>query len=198
MINLLSPDDKHQLSAARQNVILLRYNIIALVSILTIAIIYGGSFFITMRSKSVAEEQLKADNTRTMSYADVRSKIQQFSKNLTTAKTILSSEIIYSELITDIAKTLPSGTVLTNLTIQPDSFGKAMSLSAAAKNYGKALELKTVLENSPLFSNVSLESVGSVGADAPSSAGYPINVILKTTFATAEEIQALKKEEATP
>ena len=194
MINLLSSNDKHQLQAARRNVMLLRYNIIILITLLVIGGVYGGGFFITMRGKMIAETQLNEDQARTASYTTVRTTIEQFSKNLTTAKTILSNEVVYSTLITDVAKSLPPGAVLSELTLGPDSFGKEITLGAATTNYGKSLELKSSLEKSALFSDVSLESVARTGTDQAGSTQYPIAVVIKATFATEAEIKALREK----
>jgi Tfp pilus assembly protein PilN len=192
MINLLSPNDKKQLRAARRNVVLLRYNIVALLTILAISFVYAGGFFITMRSNMTADEQLNEDTARTRNYAEVQKTSQEFAKNLTVAKTILTNEITYSTLITNIAKTLPSGTVLDNLTLNPTMFGKEISLGASTKTYSKALELKASLEKSALFSNVSIESVNSSTGAEGEQTKYPIAVILKATFATEAQIKALK------
>ncbi|EDK72237.1 Fimbrial assembly family protein [candidate division TM7 genomosp. GTL1] len=194
MINLLSPADKRQLVAARHNVVLLRYNFIALFTIFVVGLIYVGAFFVTTRDRIAAQEQLNEDNTRTISYQNVRTEIQEFSKNLSTAKAILSNEVVYSTLITDIAKSLPNGTVLTSLTLTPGSFGKQMSLSAAAKNYTRALELKSSLEKSDLFSDVSIESIGNAGPDNTSTTGYGLTVTLKATLETEAQIKAARED----
>lgn len=199
MINLLSPHDKRELRAARRNVVLTRYNVVIGFTLIIISCIYGGGFFLTTQQKSSAEQQLSQDNARTVTYATVKNEMEQFTKNLSTAKAILANDISYSSLIIDIAKTLPSGTVLTSLSLTPDSFGKQVTLSASAASYSRALALKEALENSDLFSNVAIASVGETAAEGSSNKAYPISVSLNTTLISEAALKAKRTQlETTP
>jgi len=180
MINLLSPDDKLQLRAARSNVLLLRYTILIIVTIVAVGLVFGSGFFITMQERTAAEQQQQNDSAKTAGYSTVRKNAEAFAQNLTTAKKIISQEIIYSKLLTDIAKTLPRGSVLADLSLNPDSLGKSVPLSARTKNYDGALRLKNTLEESALFADVSIVSINRDEARKD----YPVSVNLNVTITT--------------
>src|SRR5690606_25576211 len=128
MINLLSPDDKRQLHAARMNVLLRRYTILIAFTLLAVAGIFGAGLFIAFRERLVAEQDLHADQQQTMQYQEVREEAEGFERNLNIADRILADEITYSTLLTDIAKALPQNAVLSNLTLNPDVLGNPTTL----------------------------------------------------------------------
>ncbi|HEX6258115.1 MAG TPA: hypothetical protein VFZ48_01390, partial [Candidatus Saccharimonadales bacterium] len=178
MINLLSPNDKKQLRAARSNVLLLRYNILVVITILAVGGVFGGGFFITMQERANAEARLAEDAQRTASYSSTRKQAEDFAKNLTTAKTILSQEISYSQLIIDIAKTLPKGSVLTDLNLNAESFSKPLTVGARTKSYDGAVQLKNTLEQSDLFNDVSIINI--IRDDGRRD--YPVTVTLNASL----------------
>lgn len=159
MINLLPVDAQNMNRAAHLNLMLRTY-IITLLAVLVVVLgIFGFGFYLTIHDRSVAEQQLQANQQETASYQKVRNEAKTFADNLKIAKTILSQETLYSDLIVQIAQTLPSSAVLSSLTLDGTSTQKPALLSARVKTKSDALTLKNTLEASPLFEDVSLVSV---------------------------------------
>ena len=175
MINLLGPEDKKQLRAARSNVVLLRYYFLAFLLIAGSGAILGFGFYIAEMQKNSAQASLVQAEDDTQDYEKVKRQSEEFSKNLSVAKQILAAEVVYSKMITDIASTIPPGTILTSLSLTPETINKKMELSFKTKNYNEGIQLKTTLENSDLFSDVSITSITSKDESTGDST-YPTNV----------------------
>lgn len=159
MINLISPEQKRTIRAARINVMLVHYAI-ALVSLgLLIGLIYGLGFWIVGQEKTAVDAKLLSQSEQSKAYAAVEREADSFRDNLKVAKAILGKEISYSDFLITLASDLPGGAVITNLSLGGTTVTKAgMTLDARTSSYAKALELKSNLEDSVLFEDVSITS----------------------------------------
>lgn len=124
MINLLGSEDKKQLRAARANVTLVRYYFLAFLLIVGSGLILAFGFYVAAQQQSTAEASLLKAEDDTQDYAKVKSQSESFSNNLKVAKQILTTEVVYSKMITDIANTIPPDTILTSLSLTPDTISK--------------------------------------------------------------------------
>ncbi len=180
MINLLGPEDKKQLRAARVNTILLRYYFLAILVIAGAGGILAGGFYIADQNKNSSKVELSQAENDTADYTTVRQQAETFSNNLKMAKQILATEVVYSKMITDIANTIPAGTILTSLSLTPETISKKMELSFKTKSYDQGIQLKTSLENSDLFSDVSITNITSKGQEG--GGAYPTDVNISAKF----------------
>lgn len=180
MINLLSPDDKKLLRAARTNTILLRYYLLAVLVIAGASVVLAGGFYIADQNKNNFQVELSRAESDTADYAKVRQQSEEFANNLKIAKQILATEVVYSKMITDIANTIPAGTILTSLTLTPETISKKMELSFKTKSYDQGIALKSTLEDSDLFSDVSITNITSKGEEG--SGAYPTDVNISAKF----------------
>ncbi len=178
MINLLPPDEKHQLRAARANTLLIRYNILLLVSIAFLGLAVAIVYFYLFTTKTNAEQAIAQNTTKVSDYSAIEAQTSQFRSNLAVAKQILDREVAYTKVILEIARLLPSGVILTTLNLDSATFGTETTLAAQAKDYASALALKDSFQKSPLFSNVHFQNIT---ADS-SSALYPVSVNLVVTI----------------
>ncbi len=177
MINLLPPEMKSQISAARTNRLLLRYNFLLLLAIGFLLAAIALVYIYLASTKSSAAATITYNQSKASDYASVQSDANNFRQNLASAKQILDSDITYTKVIVEIANLLPSGVVLDNLSLDSTSFGTPTTLSAKVTDYQTALTLKNSLQNSKVFSNVSIQSIAS-GSDTQ----YPLSVMLLVTI----------------
>lgn len=177
MINLLPPEEKRQLRAARTNTLLLRYNIFLVSAVAFLGLAIGITYVYLSTTKANSESIISENKAKVASFAEVQSQADIFKANLTTAKQILDNEVIYTKVMLAIAALMPSGTVLDKLNLDSQTFGTPTTLTAGATNYDNALKLKDAFQASPLFSDVHFESIGS-GGQPP----YPLTVNLKVTI----------------
>lgn len=177
MINLLPPDNKRQLRAARTNTLLLRYNFLLLGALVFILIALGVVYFYLNTSRAVAEQTIKDNDAKVANYASVKQQADNFRTSLSTAKQILDQNVAYTKVILKIAHLLPPGVVMDKLSLDSKTFGTPTTISANAKDYDAALALKDSLQSSSLFSNVYFASISGGGGGS-----YPIKVTLNVTI----------------
>jgi Tfp pilus assembly protein PilN len=162
MINLLSPESKRSIRAARLNVILRTYFILTLFVVAGMGGIYGVGFYLVANEKVLAEKDKSAGELQLAQYANATKQAETYKANLGVVKQILSNEIVYSEFLTSTAAALPSNTILSNLTlssqVKPGTKPGATNLEARAKSYDDVLRLKEYLDKSGIFTNVSIVS----------------------------------------
>ncbi len=180
MINLLPPEDKRQLQAARTNTLLIRYNIALIVSVAFLGMAMGVVYVYLGNTKASSEQIINENTAKASGYSAVASQAELFRSNLSIAKQILGNEVTYSKVILSIASLLPAGTTLDKLALDSGTFGTPTTLSAQAKSYESALELKNSFQKSSLFSDVHFQSITS---NTGTGAGvYPYTVNLDVTI----------------
>lgn len=177
MINLLPPDAKAQLRAARANRLLLRYNFLLLGAFVFLIASLGVVYMYLTSTSANADATIAYNRAKVSDYAAVQSQANTFRQNLATAKQILSSDTAYTKVILEIAQVLPKGVVLDTLSLDAQTFGKPTTLTAKVKDYPTALTLKSSLQNSSVFSDVSIQSIAGGG-----DGDYPLSVILNVTI----------------
>lgn len=177
MINLIPPETKRQLQAARSNTLLLRYNIFLLISLGFLLVASGIVYVYLGDAKASSTQAIQENNTKVSSYAPVEQQAKQFRASLSTAKQILDQEVDYTKVILKVSQLLPQGVVLDSLALDSKTFGTPTTIAAKAKNYDATLALKKSFESSPLFSNVYFASIAGTG-----DSSYPVKVSLNITI----------------
>lgn len=177
MINLLPPEEKRQLRAARSNTLLLRYNFLLLGALAFLLLATGVVYFYLSSVKATAEQTVAENKSKVGGYASVQQQADSFRSSLMTAKQILGDSVSYTKVILAISQLLPPGVVTDNLSLDAKTFGTPTTFTAKAKSYDAALALKDSLEKSPLFSDVHFASISGGGESS-----YPINVTLNLTI----------------
>ena len=81
MINLLPPEEKRQLRAARTNTLLARYNIILLVAVVFLGLAIGVVYLYLTNTKASADQTVRENTSQTSQYAGVLTEAQQFRSN---------------------------------------------------------------------------------------------------------------------
>src|SRR5262245_29854599 len=115
MINLLSPEQKRDIRAARTNVMLVHYSTMLLLLGMLVGAVYAAGFWLVNNDEKAVNEKLATQSDRTKVYAQAEKQADTFRSDLAIAKSILSKETSYSTFLITLAKDIPSGTVLTNL-----------------------------------------------------------------------------------
>ncbi len=179
MINLLPPEEKRELAASRTNTLLLRYSVLTLgVVILLVLEVIGMNLVVDLGS---AQNQaiIQENERQTASYSDIKKEADQFTSDLKIAKTILSKQFSYTTLMFTVANSLPEGSVLESLSIDPSSFGTKTSLIVRTDSAQKAISVKTALQEAkvnktvPLFTSVSFQSVTDTREEDSPPPKYP-------------------------
>lgn len=183
MINLIGPDRKKQILAARRNSIWVRYTFLLLSVLATISIILGGTAFYFYGQKLSQDATNKANQEKlfTAEYKKNSQVVTDFRKKLNTAKTIFDAETYNSLILLDVSKTMPAGTVLNDIKFDSSTFQGQQTLIFQTKSIEGALALKSAFEkNPPLSSEVHFSVVERIPSDSGTEFDrkYPIRITM--------------------
>lgn len=185
MINLLPPDDKKQLAAARTNTLLARYSVLLSIIVVFLALEVVGMYLVVDASTAQNESIIAENEQKTAAYASTKQQAAVFSSNLATAKYILGKQAPYTRLIFALSTSLPEGSVLDTMALDPTTFGTPTTLTVKTQSYNKAVEVKAALQNAkingktPLFTSVSFQSLS---ASEELTSQYRFTAILNVTY----------------
>ncbi len=182
MINLLPPETKKSYRFARRNVTLRRW----LIALLVVLIGLGGLAtygLLTFHQSNdnyskqaiSLEAQLQKDKL-----SQTKQQVEDISNSLKLAVKVLGNEVLFSKLIQQIGAVMPSGSVLTGLTI--DQVGGGLDLEANTTNYTTATQVQVNLADptNKIFSKVDINSITCNSNQG--TVGYPCTVGVRALF----------------
>jgi Tfp pilus assembly protein PilN len=179
MINLMPPDVKKELRAARMNVALLHYITVIFISTVFLALVLWGAFILLGQIQDSSKRLIEANDTKAEVYSQTKQQVDSLSAGLAEAKGILDQEILYSNVLVNIAQQMPAGTIIDKITLDETSFrGTPLTLKVYAKTSGDAVALRDRFQSSAFFSDVNFQSV----SDASGVNGYPVSATLTVTL----------------
>lgn len=190
MINLLPPRSKSQIVFARRNAALKNWLIASCVGVLGIVGVIGaGHVFI---SRSTASWQEQVDQTKQQLGAQkleqTQKRVTDISDSVKLAIQVLSREILFSKLLSQVGGAMPSGTSLQSLTINSPQGG--IDLIAVATDYQTATQVQINLSdpNNKIFDKADIVSV-SCQNDPKNTSIYPCSVSIRALFAKDNAFQ---------
>jgi len=182
MINLLPPELKSSYRYAHRNVSLLRWTVVCVLSLVGIAAISTfGLIYIQQTSRSYDSQVSAAQTTlRDQHLSATQAQVKDISSSLQLAVQVLSKEVLFSKLLTQIATITPTRVVLTDLSITQAQ--TSMDVTALAADYKSATQLQVNLSDpaNKLFTRADIVSI-SCATTVPSA--YPCDVTIRALFA---------------
>lgn len=190
MINLLPPEKRRELHAARQNNLLVRYVFATLITLILVVLIHVGTFALLKSTEISGKNASRENQDKVAAHKKTERVAKEYAANLATAKQIFSKRVPYTDAVINLAAQLPEGIVLDTISLDEGVVGKKDILSARAKSYESALALKDMFNASTIAKDVSIISIGredaSSGESATdaigSNADYPFSVTMNITF----------------
>lgn len=178
MINLLPPDVKKQLRAANINLALVRYIFFLVAGIIFLLFATGVSYML-LNNIHDNEEASNAQNNNSSAYNEEKQKLDTMINDMTAAKTILSSQVSYSKIISDLGLATPKGVVIDSLNLDTANIASAITLKAHAKSEGEVASLRTQLSTSPIVLRSDVQTTAELH---PNNTTYPISVSISLTL----------------
>lgn len=178
MINLLPDESKKELKAARANVSLVNYLIFLFLGVVFLTLISAGVYIVLVNTKTDAENVITSTQSKNASFDTIEQQGAALRSGLSTAKSILNEEVVYTKIITGIANLIPPGVVLDSLNLNPNTIGAPTTMQFFAKTTNDALRLKDNFQSSPMFTNVSFQSLSS----STNAGDYPVTATLALTI----------------
>lgn len=181
MINLLPSDYGASLRYSRLNVILRRWLVAALLACGGLVLILAVSWmYITRQNKNLTKnidsvnQQLRAEDL-----AGTQKKAKDITSNIKIINQVLSREIRFSGLITQIGSAMPPGTVLSGLTLSKVDGG--LDLSASARDHTSAAQIAVNLSDpkNKIFDKV---DIVNINCSSTSGSTYPCSATFRALF----------------
>lgn len=182
MINLLPTDTKNRVAFARRNTVMRSWVIATLIGVAGIILVLAaGVWFINRSSASVQwqvnqnKEQLKAQKLD-----ETQKRVAEISDSVKLASQVLSKQVLFSKLLTQVAAAMPAGASLQSLSINSTQGG--IDLTAVATNYESATQVQVNLADpdNKLFDKADIVTVLCQTADKPTA--YPCQVTIRALF----------------
>lgn len=198
MINLLPPDVKSNYRYALLNVKLRRWLLLFLAAFIGLGILatYG---LLTIQSATnrytkqiaVTEDLFKEEN-----YTGTQQQVQDISNSLKLSVKVLSQEVLFSQLLKQIATATPANVNLTGLTINQAQPG--IDITAEATNYNAATQLQANLsdKSNKIFSKADIVSVACT--TNPTNPRYPCKINIRALFASNSPYLFINSKGTTP
>lgn len=184
MINLLPPDYKSQITFARLNSVLKNWAIASFIGVVGILIVLAaGHLFMSQSTKSWqkqvsdSQEQLKAQKLE-----DTQKRVTDISESVKLAGQVLSKQVLFSKLLTQVGAAMPNGTSLQTLSINAPTGG--IDLSAVATNYQTATQVQINLSDpaNKIFEKADIISA-TCQDNTVTKTEYPCQVTIRALFA---------------
>lgn len=181
MINLLPPDLKATYRYAQRNVVLVRWVVAFGFSLAVFAALStAGLIYLHQADQSyLADIAAKQSNLKAQDQIAIQGQVKDISDSLKLAVQVLSKEVLFSKLLTQLATVIPSNTVLTDLSI--DESQTALDISAQTANYNAATQLLVNITDptNKIFSQADIVNINCGSTDPQ----YPCTVTIRALLA---------------
>ena len=183
MINLLPPKVKEDISYARRNKKLFSWALAMVASIVGILIIVGfGQLYLTQSVKTY-ERQISEgqERLRIQKIDETQKRVSEISGNIKLVVQVLSREILFSKVLRQVGAAIPSGAILTELTILKVEGG--IDLTFEAKDYQTGSQILLNLQDpaNKIFEKADIEEI-RCSAEIPDGQTYPCQVSIRALF----------------
>lgn len=184
MINLLPPDVKQQIAYARRNTSLRNWLLALLGAVVCICAVVGAGQLYLRHSidnytsqLATGQQQLKDQHLE-----ETQQEIEAVSSNLKLVTQVLSRAVLFSKLLSQVGSAIPSGSVLTNLSISNKVQG-GIDLSFSSTDYqtGTQIQLNLADPNNKIFEKADLINIQCTKPATPTK--YPCTIQIRALFA---------------
>ncbi|HEY9712614.1 MAG TPA: hypothetical protein V6C72_04045 [Chroococcales cyanobacterium] len=199
MINLLPPQLKNEYLYAQRNSHMVKWVVACLLAIVGLGAIGTGGYLYLHNSVETYTTQV-SDMQALLTQqhlSQTEKQVQDISNNFKLVVEVLSQEVLFSKLLTQIGTVIPSNAVLTGLNITKTQ--GSVDITAAAANYNAATQLQVNLADptNKVFSKADILSINcsSTGASDPR---YPCAVSIRALFAANNPFLFINSNGSTP
>ncbi len=162
MINLLPPGRVLNIRLARNNTILRRYVELILVgSLVLLAAILVARYFFSAQNANI-QHTVDLNDAKIASLQPVQKQAEELSATVNTISGLLSRNVKFSDMLTQIGGIMPPGSVLTGLKFSLEDVEAPLVVSAQVDNEQKAAVLRNNLAASSLFEKAEIKNITKI------------------------------------
>ena len=184
----MPPEIKKSYYYAEKNDKLIKLVLLLIIGLLGIGII-GTYGWVSLHRSINSQKQNVAylqTNLQKNNLVATENQVTTISNDFSLVVKVLSQEVVFSKLLTQMAGALPSGVNLTNLTINNTTSGSGLDITAEALNYNLATQVQVNLAD-PVNGIFSKVDIVNISCNSQTSSGtvatYPCIVNLRAEFA---------------
>ena len=188
MINLLPPEDKSRVLFARRNTSLRSWIIATTIGAVGILIIIAvGHVFINQSSKVwQAQVQQSQEQLERQQLTQTQAKVSEMSDSIKLVTQVLSKQVLFSSLLSQVGAAMPPGSSLQTLSI--NSVEGGIDLTAGALDYNSATQVQINLAD-PKNKIFETADIVSVACQDTAESAYPCQVTIRALFAKNNTFQ---------
>jgi hypothetical protein len=183
MINLMPPQSKEDTLYARRNVKLVKWIIaIIIAAIGSFAIIAFGQLYLIQSTKTYSRQiEEGQEKLRIQKLEETQNRVNEISSSMKLVLQVLSREILFSKVLRQVGAAVPTGAVLTQLTINKVEGG--IDLTFEAKDYQTASQILINLQDpeNKVFESADIEDI-SCDTELQSNRTYLCQVSIRALF----------------
>ncbi|HEX8226829.1 MAG TPA: PilN domain-containing protein [Candidatus Saccharimonadales bacterium] len=183
MINLLPTELREQYIYARRNSRLRNWALGMLFGLAGVGIVAtAGMLYMQQSINSYSGKVSMAEiNLREQKLEETRKHSAEITSSLKLMEQVLSRQVLFSELLTQVASVMPPQTSLTDLSIS--NIQGSLDITAVSSNYRSATQLQVNLEDpaNKIFSKADIQNISC--SPGPNTTAYPCTVTIKALFA---------------
>lgn len=184
MINLLPAEVKQNYGYARRNSSLLHILISFIIGIIGLAaIVAAGVLYLHQSANSHNQQAAKTEaSLKEQKQAEVEKQVEDISSSLKLAVQVLSKEVLFSQVLKQLAVVIPSNVRLSGVSIT--EFGGGIDVSADATNYQAATQLQINLADpeNKIFAKADIVNI-TCGTQPGVVTRYPCKAVVRAQFA---------------
>jgi hypothetical protein len=197
MINLVPPAYKTDMLYARRNTFLIRWVIGVGLAAAGIVLVAGAGLFYLKLDSNTYQESINSTKASLSSQkeAETLNRVTEISGNLKLVVDVLSSQVVFSELLPRIGEIMPTGTVLQNLSLDSGLQG-GINLEVGSISQQKATQAQVNLADK---SNGIFEKADIISLSCSSTGDrgqYPCLMTVRALFINGENPFLLLNREA--
>lgn len=183
MINLLPPATKEDILYARRNVKLLRWVAAIGISLAgAVIIMLFGQLYLAQSVKSYqAQIEEGQQRLKIQKIDETQTRVSEISANLKLVVDVLKRELLFSKVLRQVGAAIPSGAVLTELTIEKVQGG--IDLTFESKDFQTGSQILVNLQDpeNKVFEKADIEDI-TCDAEVLEGRVYPCQVNIRALF----------------
>lgn len=200
MINLLPPETKRAYHYALINQSLLKWATALVVGLLGLGTIGTYGWISLHRAINTTDRQVTSLQQSLVAkhMASSEANVQAIANDFNLVVKVLSQEVLFSKLLSQMASAMPQGANLTRLNITTTAGGSGLDITAEASNYTTATQVQVNLSDpsNGIFSKADLVNI-DCGPNSTPDKNYPCSVSLRAQFAKNNQFLFINQKKGT-
>lgn len=159
MINLISPDHRKNILAAKSNTMLMGYIQILLLALLVIAATIAGSYYFLALQHDSAKKVAEVEQGSVKQLEPYQKKAENLATSMTAIAGVFDNDVSFLQLLQELGRNMPNGSALNGFTVSTDTTGGPLVVTAYINTEAQGVVLLENFRKSKVVTGVTLRTV---------------------------------------